>query len=203
MLEPQPLVDQSQRPVVETNERAARFQLAAEQAFRQQRYEDALKQASHALVEDNRNGKLFLFTSQCLFAMGQYRDAAIAIYQGVSILEQDDWGFVVKNHRHFYTNADYVKQLDQLVEFQREQPDAAYARLALGHHHTFLGHDEAAREQLTKVIELEPRDGVAKKLLDFLGDKLPAPAPQPVEDGEELPQPEDAGDESDNGQPSE
>ncbi len=171
----------AEQALIETNEQAAAFQASAEEAFRAGRTDEALRAVGHALVEDPENGKLHLFASQVMFAKGDYQSAAVAIHQGVSLLERDDWGYVVKNYRRFYTGTSYVEQMDRLVAFIKENPDAAFARLVRGYQYFYLGHEDAARKELKKVVALESRDQVARQLLEALGGNVPAPVP-PEED---------------------
>ena len=152
---------------------AADFQLQAEQAFREHRYEDAARLNGHAIVEDGRNGKLHLFASQTLFALGDFQGAAAAIQQGAAVLERGEWGFVVENYAKFYRGDDYVTQTAKLVEFIKQNPDASYVRLLLGYHYKFLGYNEAAREALAKAVELERRDRLAAELLKMAGGEAP------------------------------
>ncbi len=83
--------------VIATNEQAAEYQAAAELAFREKRYNDAARLARHAVVEDAGNGKLFLFQSQALFAIGDYWGAADSIHRALALLDVSDWGYVVEN----------------------------------------------------------------------------------------------------------
>ncbi len=162
---------------------AGEFQWQAEQAFREQRYEDAARLVNHAVVEDGDNGLLHLFASQALFAMGDYQSAAAAVQQGAALLDRSQWGFVVENFREFYGANDYVPQAKALVEFTKANPNESYAFFLLGYHYKFLGHDEAARKQLAKAVELESRDRLAGELLVMAGGQLPAQqttAPDPV-----------------------
>jgi len=165
------------RAIIETNGGAAAFQARAERDFRKQRYFDALREANHSLVEDPNNGKVHLFLSQALFAVGEYRAAADAIHQGVLLTKSGDWGYIVENYRQFYTNADYVKQMEQLDEFIRDNPEASYARLVRGYHYLFLGHEPAARRELARVMEAEHGNRVVVLLIDSLDDATPAPVP--------------------------
>jgi tetratricopeptide (TPR) repeat protein len=178
-------VQQRSRSMIPTNAAAAEYQRRAEDAFRQQQYNQALRFAGHGLVEDPRNGKLHLFVSQILFAIGDYHGAANSIHQGMSLLEQEDWGFVVENFRQIYKGRDYVTQMERLVDDTKEKPNAAYAHFVRGYHYVYLGHTTMARRELAKAVELEPRDEFAAKLLE----SITSPEP-PRPDDEELPAPE-------------
>jgi hypothetical protein len=159
---------------------AAEFQLQAERAFREHRYEDAARFSNHAIVEDGQNGKLYLFASQTMYALGDFRSAAAAIQQAAALLDRSEWGFVVENYKKFYRGDDYATQTAKLVEFVKEHPEASYAYFLLGYHYKFLGYDEAARRNLAKAVELESRDRLAAELLVMAGGEAPGTAGQPA-----------------------
>ena len=159
--------------IIPTEGLAIEFQARAEQAFKEGRYLDAAKLSNHALIEDGENGKLHLFASQVLFALGDYRSSAAAIQRAAAILEKKDWGFVVENFKQFYRGKDYVTQMDELVKFIKENPDAPYAHFLRGYHYLYLGHKKAAQTPLTKAVELESRDRLAAELLVMAGGKVP------------------------------
>ena len=50
--------------------------IAAEEAFREQRYDEAFRFVAHALIDEPQNGKLHLFHAQTMFALGRYEPAA-------------------------------------------------------------------------------------------------------------------------------
>jgi tetratricopeptide (TPR) repeat protein len=160
--------------VVPTNEQAAPFQQLAEQAFRSQQYDEAARQSNHVIIEDGENGKAHLFAAQALFAVNDYDAAAAAIFQGMSLLDQKEWGFIVENYRQLYTNDDYVVQMDRLIEAIKKYPDVASLRFVRGYHYTFLGHKEAAKRELLKAHELDDRNPLVPKLLGILGAPIPA-----------------------------
>ena len=165
--------------LIKTIAPAAAYQAAAERAFRIRNYLDALRLANHALVEDPNNGKLHLFISQALFAIGEYRGAASVLYQSVELLDREQWGYVVENYRRFYTNADYVEQMKELDAYIKLHPQASYARLVRGYHYQYLGHENAARREFTRVLDLERRDELAARLLALLAGDVPVPVPTP------------------------
>ena len=170
-------------------EGAADYQLRAEQAFREGDYEEAARLSDHAILEDNRNGKLHLFASQILFALGDYASAAAAIQQAAALLGRGEWGFVVENYQEFYRNEDYVTQMARLDEYIEQNPEAAYARFLRGYHFLYLGHMEAARDDLAKAFELEPRDLLAAELLKTAGGEVPTPSAESRPEAEVIPLP--------------
>jgi len=152
------------------------FQRRADAAFRQGRYDEAVRMANHAAVEMPDNGKLFLFMSQALFAVGDFGAAAGAAHQGMAMSDSKSWGTVVENFRQYYGNAnDYTEQLRRLEKFAKEHPDAPYARFLLGYHYGFLGHEKEARAELAEAVKLEERDELAGRLLAHFGGEASRP----------------------------
>jgi tetratricopeptide (TPR) repeat protein len=145
------------------------YQRRAEASFRARDYDQAARLANHAAVEMPRHGKHFLFLSQALFAVGDYRGAAAAAQQGMALADSKGWGDVVKDYRRYYTGTDYGDQLKRLEGFVAKNPDAGYARFLLGYHYGFLGYPAQARRELSKAVELESRDEIATRLLELFG----------------------------------
>lgn len=164
------------------------YQRAAETAFRSHHYDEAIESAKRAAKEMPRDGRLFLLLSQAHLAVGEYRDAAGAARLGMSLLPTADWGYVVKNFRNFYHDADYVAQVRRLGRFIEENPSHADARFLIGYQWVFLGHSEVAKRdsyyaaadrELTKAAELNPRDEWATRLLQVVDGPVPQPRPAP------------------------
>ncbi len=168
-------------PIIAAAGVAADYQLQAEEAFRAQDYENAVRFNNHAIVEDGGNGKLHLFASQALFAVGDYRAAAGALQRAASILQPSEWGYVVENYKLFYQGNDYVTQMESLVAYVKANPDASYAHLLRGYQYLFLGYKEAAEIELSMAFSLESRDRLAADLLAIAGgqtlDSGPGPTP--------------------------
>jgi tetratricopeptide (TPR) repeat protein len=143
--------------------------MAAEDAFRAGRYDDAVTSIDHALVEQSDDGYAMLLLSQSLFAVGNYEAATAMAYRGMSQLDPKDWGFVVENYAKYYANNDYVTQMRKLNQYIKDHDDAAYARALRGYHFGFLGYEKQAREDLGKAVELEDRDQFAGQLLTRFG----------------------------------
>ena len=165
----------AQKPVVSPQGLAYRQQ--AESAFRDGRFNEAIRLANHALIETPKDGRLLLFVSHALFAVGEYQSTAGAIHQATTLLEKDDWGYIIKNYRNDYRGNAYVEAMKKLNEYIKKDPDAAHARFLSGYHFGFIGHEEYARKQLTKAIELESRDRLAVELLKRFGGKPPEGVP--------------------------
>ena len=147
-----------------SNPESRGYYLQSLQLFSSGDYKNASRVALHAMLEDPGNGQLKLYISQCQLANGDYEAAAAHLYDGLSRLEQEQWGGVVENFRQFYKQNDYVPQFDKLVKFAQENPDAAYAYSLRGYHYFYLGHPEAAEKQWTKALEIDSKEPLAIKL---------------------------------------
>jgi hypothetical protein len=191
MVEPAPVapVLAENGAVVPATAGAAEFQLQAEQAFQEGRFEDAARLSNHALVEDSRNGRLHLFASQTFFALEDYPSAAAAVQQAAALLDRSEWGFIVENYQEFYRGDDYVTHMAKLDKYIEENPGASYAYFLRGYHFFFLGHKEAARDDLAMAVDLESRDLLAAELLKMAGGEVPAPVAEPAPEAEIIPLP--------------
>ena len=145
------------------------YRSQAEQAFRNSNYGEAVRLANHALVESPNDGKLMLLYAQGLFAVGDYQGAAGAIHRAASLLNPEDWGYVVENYAQYYQGNGFVDQMKRLESFLRSNPEAAYAHFLRGYQFGFLGHTDVAVRDLNRALELESRDQLAAELARRFG----------------------------------
>ncbi len=145
------------------------YQRRAEAAFRDGDYQTALRQARHALIDRPQDGKLYLLTAQTLLALGDYRSSAAAIHQGVSLLDDKDWGYVVENYDRYYRGRRFVEQIKRLGEYLKANPEAAEVYFVRGYQFGFLGYRDVAVDDLSRAFELEPRDELAARLIERFG----------------------------------
>ena len=112
----------------------------------------------------------------------------MSLRQAMSLLNQNEWGYVVKNHRRLYTDDAYADQLDRLSAYLERTPLAVDGRFVRGYHRAYLGHAQAASLDLTRAIELSGEDKAAEQLLRVLDvqqhrpqemEELPAPMAVP------------------------
>ncbi len=155
-----------------------RFLVQAETAFREGRYKESAVLIQHTLVELPTDGRVMLFLSQALFAVNDYKGAITAAYRGMSLLEPDDWGFVVTNSAKYYGNNDFKNQMKRLDSHIEANPQAAYAFALRGYHWGYLGYHELAREDLNQALELESQDHFAVKLFAKFGGEAELPEPE-------------------------
>jgi len=153
---------------------AATYLSWATNAFRSRRYREAMRLAKHAIIEDDRDGKLYLLLSQTQFAVGEYEAAAESLRHGLLLTNPTDWGHIAGNRRRFYVNGDYERQLKGLTVFVNEHPDATNARFLRGYHSVFAGQEDVAKEDLRKAAESSQYVNLALSLLAIVDDASPA-----------------------------
>ena len=170
-----------------------RYLAEAREAFRRGDYAAAVRLASHAAVERPRSSEVHQFTSLAFVAPANYRPAAAAAHVGLELGRPWNWATL---RRHYDDPADYTPHLRALEEFAGKNTKAAYAQFLLGYHYLMLGHSEPAVRRLAHVVQLQPRDELAKDLLKSLrGERLPDTRPKivplrPAVPGENEPQEE-------------
>ncbi len=140
-------------------------------AFRQGDYGNATRMAGHAAVDDPRNPDVHILAMLGLFAMGEYRGAAMEAHAVAAMDHIPDWPTLYG----FYENViPYTEQLRKLEKFVGEHPSAAEGRFLLGFQYMMEGHKDAAKDQFTEAVKLTPRDTLAAKLLTQEGGTAPA-----------------------------
>lgn len=148
----------------------------ARQAFHDGNYEAAMTSCNAALAVRPDDAVLHEFRALVLFATGRYRDAAATLHAVLSVGPGWDWTTLSS----FYPSvAAYTEQLRPLEEYTRQNEQAADARFVLAYHYQTMGHADEAIEQLTKVLEVEPRDEVAAQWLGITAGPADAAAPAP------------------------
>ncbi len=159
---------------------AADFAGQGEIDFKAGKYEQAVRDFRHALIDDPANAGVLMTMGQALFAAGQYDEAAGATAMAMSALPSDKWGAVVENYTQLYGNpADYATQLAALEKARDAKPESPALHFLLGFNYGFSGHKGEAIRELDKAVQLEPRDKGAERLRDlFSGKKPEQSAPQ-------------------------
>jgi hypothetical protein len=166
----------SEEPAAPDEDWGGQYLASAREAFRQGSYADALRLAGHAAVELPRSPKPHELMSLALFALKDYRGANLEAHAALSLGPAADWPTL---HGYYGNVPAYSKQLDALVEYLRAHQDAADARFVLAYHDLMMGHREAAKLELEKVLAKVPQDKVAADLLKTLGGTPSAAPPQP------------------------
>jgi tetratricopeptide (TPR) repeat protein len=151
--------------------------LSGRQAFRAGQYELALRNWQYVLVDNPKNGGVLLLVAQALFALGKYEAAASAIQTGMQMLPQNEWGNVVTNYSHVYSNIqNYKDQLKALENARNAKPDDPTMRFVLGYHFGYLGYPKHAIAELDKALDLQPKDLGSQNLRDIFAAQAGLPA---------------------------
>ena len=116
------------------------------------------------------------FRGLCLFALGQYAQAAAADYAVLSIGPGWDWTTLSS----FYPNVNvYTQQLRALEAYSQQHPTAADARFLLAYQYLREGYNNEAIAELQAVVQLQPRDELSGQLLRGLTTPASAPGGSP------------------------
>lgn len=147
----------------------------ARSVFGQGDYKKALELAGLALKSMPSDATLHEFSALCLFALGQYRQAAATLNAVLAVGPGWDWTTMAS----LYPDVEvYTAQLRKLEQYVKANPNAADARFVLAYHYMTMNHPDIAAKQLEYVVKLEPNDAVAKQLYDMLTYKASG-APKP------------------------
>jgi tetratricopeptide (TPR) repeat protein len=138
------------------------FFAAARAAFYAGNGRQALRDIEHAAIDVPGNLDLHEFHALVLFALGDYRAAGAVVHPVLNAGPGWDWRVL----QSFYPSTDvYTRQLRALEHDVGRHGDQAAARFLLAYHYLMLKHWNAARNQLERVAELEPRDALTKNIL--------------------------------------
>jgi hypothetical protein len=157
------------------------FAAQGEAEFHAGNYQAAMAAFRHALVDEPNNAGLMLLISQSLFQMGQWTEAAGATELAMGGLPEDKWGTVVQNYTQLYGEIeDYTRQLKELENAVKQDPDNPALRFLVGYHFGYLNYPQQAVRELGKAVALEGRDPAARRLHDLFAAKIGAQTVGPV-----------------------
>ena len=147
------------------------FYAQGTEAFLQGEYQAATRLAAHASIDDPRNPSVHLLMSLGLFAVGEYRGAAMESHAVVALGKTPDWPALFG----FYGNVKpYTEHLRALEKYVRENPKAPEGRFLLGFHYMMGGHKDTAKDEFLQALKLTPKDRLAAQLLTQVGGTVPA-----------------------------
>jgi len=165
---PTPLVvqnDPATEPAATASAADSAFADLGEQEFKAANYSKAVDAWKHAIVDDPKNGVLYMMLSQAYFAVGKFNESAGAAQQGMLLLPEENWGVVPQNYKELYTNiGDYTKQLKELEAARKKKEDDPALRFLLGYHYGYLGYPNEAVRELDKGLSIVPEDELAEKM---------------------------------------
>ncbi len=150
----------------------ASFNDQGDRAFHARDYVTALRDWQHAGVDDPGNGGLAMKLALAMFAAGKYPQAAGTTQHALSLLPQERWGEAFRDYKTLYASPnDYSDQLKSLAKASAAKPNDPALRFLLGFHYGYSGRVADAARELDKLVQLEPKDQLGRKLRDILADK--------------------------------
>lgn len=166
------------------------FYARAEEAFRAGNYQDAVRLASHAAIDNPRDPNVHLLLSLSMFAMGNYRGAAMEAHGIVAMGQNVDWPSLIG----FYSDVGpYTQQLRALEAAAEKNPSSADDKFLLGFLYLTQGNRDAAQIPLLGALTIVPQDRIAADLLTRAGGQVPeniarqqATTPQPGTPGSRM-----------------
>ncbi len=151
----------------ESTETTAAYQTfdAAREAFLKQDYQQALTLDEKSIGQTSGDPVMHEFGALCLFALGQYDQAAAVLNAVLAVAPGMDWATM----SGLYGNVDtYTKQLRALEDYVERKPNDPSGHFVLAYHYLVTGHSDAAIEQLQTVVKLQPKDEVSRRMLEAL-----------------------------------
>jgi tetratricopeptide (TPR) repeat protein len=179
----QPAGDSSggQAPASSTPTDAAQAQFdQGLELFKAGKYREALPQFDAALRLMPNDPVVHEVRALNLFALGQYQQAAASLNALLATAPGMDWTTL----SGLYGNLDdYTQQLRALENHCRANRTDASAAFVLAYHYLVNGHQDAAINALKVVVQQQPKDVVAKRMLESLTapEDAETPPPEPAE----------------------
>jgi len=149
----------------------------ARSAFYNEQFDQALTLTNQALTKAPRDAAINEFRALCLFALGQFKDAAATIHAVLAAGPGMDWTTMIS----LYSNPDtYTTQLRALEDAVRSNPQSADVRFLLAYHYITAGHKDDAVALLQEVVKLQPKDQLSADLVKMYSPPSDTPAPKPA-----------------------
>jgi tetratricopeptide (TPR) repeat protein len=140
--------------------------LAARTAFRNQDYAASIVYLQRLIQASPTDSVAHEFLALNLFALGRYEESAAIMNSVLAVAPGWNWETLVS----LYSNVSiYTQQLRQLEGHVREHSDDAASNFLLAYHYLVMNHPDVAKGKLQRVLELQPRDAVARQLLNGIG----------------------------------
>ena len=157
----------------------------------EQKYRQALGTLETALKRSPGDPVIHELRALCQFALGEYDKAAAALNALLASAPGMDWTTMSV----LYADADdYTRQLRRLESHCKSKPDDSAAAFVLAYHYLVLSETDAAVNALRAVVKRQPRDAVARRMLDSL-------APPAADESPERPRPSPPTPEGEDGLP--
>ncbi|MDA0918155.1 MAG: tetratricopeptide repeat protein [Planctomycetota bacterium] len=146
-------------------------------AFKTGDYAKALQLTNQALKETPRDAVVHEFRALILFATGDYKESAAALYSILSVGPGWDWTTMSGLYGDINN---YTSQLRKLEDYVRANAASGEGHFVLGYHYMTCTHNDAALDQFQTLAKMQPNDVVVGSLISMLGGEPPAasrPAP--------------------------
>jgi len=117
--------------------------------------------------------------SDALFGEKKYKDAAAAVEEGLRYVP-DLPDAKMDLRKHFADPAIYKLLADDLSTAATNNPKDAGIQMLAGYHQFFTGHPDTAKPFFEKVLELDPKDSGAKRMIEQYDPAHPKPAANPA-----------------------
>lgn len=154
------------------NEQAMAQLEAARTAFRHRNYREAQRLVEAALAAAPEEAVLHEFRALVLFALGQYGEAAAALYSLLAVHPGWNWTTLSSMYGDI---GDYQRQIQALNAARQAQPDAANLQFLYAYHMLTLGKPDDAKAALLLARKGLPEDPLVNQMLLALGES-PSPA---------------------------
>jgi tetratricopeptide (TPR) repeat protein len=143
-------------------------------AFKAGDYRAALEALTAALLKNGSDPVIHEVRALAQFALGDYPNAAATLNALLASAPGMDWTTMSS----LYGNADdYTKQLRKLEEFCKTNPKNAASAFVLAYHYLVLGSKDSAIRALKVVVDNQPKDVTARRMLEALQPVQVDPAP--------------------------
>ena len=137
-------------------------------AFKAGDYQGALNAFNEALKKNGGDPVVHEVRALDLFAIGDYANAAPALNSLLAAAPGMDWTTLSS----LYGNVDdYTAQLRKLEEYCKANPKNPASAFVLAYHYLVIGQKDSAVRALKVVVENQPKDVTAKRMLDALDPK--------------------------------
>ncbi len=144
--------------------------------FKSGNYVQAISSLNQVLKELPGDAVVHEVRCLCLFALGDYSSAAAGLSSLLTSAPGMDWTTM----SGLYGDVDdYTQQLRRLEAFCEKNPANAAAHFVLAYHYLVIDSKENAIEALQVVVENQPKDVTAKRMLDALQPPAERKTPTP------------------------
>jgi tetratricopeptide (TPR) repeat protein len=137
-------------------------------SFKDANYQAALGSFNSALTKNGGDPVVHEVRALSLFALGDYSNAAVALNALLASAPGMDWTTMSS----LYGNSDdYTAQLRKLEEYCKANPKNPASAFVLAYHYLVIGQKDSAIRALKVVVENQPKDVTAKRMLEALDPK--------------------------------